>query len=273
MFNLGVIFMKVKFIFFSLTIVLILTSFAFSQDKKSKQAIKPILIGKDEMSGLDLPKVKLKAHPTREYFQKALFRGEELSIFILASETANNKIASFGIEEFVYFANGKADITMKDGSKISFLAQDYIFVPKGFAANWKNIGNKYHLELSVISRMRSDKKAVSKVKKPMLLDREKLAGIGLTKKSKTTYSDTLYSGLELEIVVEAEEPTEMGIVDSKREQFINVLSGKVTVQPQNGKAQTFHTGDFFVLPKGFTGSWKSVGANLFRTLRVMQVNK
>ncbi len=228
--------MKYKSVFLSLVIILLCITSAFSQDKTSKEVIKPIPIGKDEMSGLNLPKFKLKNHPKREYFQKLLFRGKELSVFILASETANNKIESFGIEEFVYFANSKADIEMKDGGKVSFLAQDYIFVPKGFSANWKNIGNKYHLELSVISNKRSDKKAVSKVKKPMLLNREILAGIGLTKNSKTTYRNTLYSGLELEIIAEAEESTEMKIVDSKREQFINVLSGKVTIQPKNGES-------------------------------------
>ncbi len=244
---------------------------AFSQSKEKKESIKPIPIGKDELSGFNIPRFKLKDHPKREYFQKRLYLGTELMVFVLASETANNKIESFPLEEFVYFANGKAEVDVKDVGKTSFLAHDYIFVPKGFSANWKNIGNKYHLELSVISRKRSAKEAVSKVKKPILLDREMLAGIGLTKTSKTTYKDILYKGLELEITAEAEESTEMEIVDSKREQFINVLAGKVTITPKNGKAQTFYTGDFFILPKGFTGNWKSSGANLFRTLRVMQV--
>ena len=136
----------------------------FSQDRKAEKIIEPIPIGKEELSGLNIPKFKLKEHPKREYFQKRLYLGSELMVFVLASETANNKIESFGIEEFVYFANGKAEIDMKDGGKLSFLAHDYIFVPKGFAANWKNIGNKYHLELSVISRKRSAKESSFKGK-------------------------------------------------------------------------------------------------------------
>ena len=262
--------MKNKFILSISIAVLLFSNAVFSQDKKdAEKIIEPILIGKDELSGLDIPKFKLKDHPDRDYYQKMFYVGEELMVFILASETANNKIESFPLEEFVYFANGKADIEMKDGGKINFLAGDYIFVPKGFAANWKNIGNKYHLELSVISRKRSDKEAVSKIKKPLLLDREVLAGIGLTKDSKTTYKNTLYSGLELEINVEAEESTEKEITKLEREQVINVLAGKVTITPKNAEPQTFYMGDFFILSKNFTGKWQSTGANLFRALRII----
>ncbi len=240
--------------------------------QEENQVPKPFPIDEKYLSGLDIPKFELKAHPEREYFQKRLYRGSELTVFILSSETADNAFESFPLEEFVYFLNGRADVTPKNEAQISFYPNDYIFVPKGFAGkSTNNGGNTYHLELSVISNRRTDSTQLSKPQKPFVLDKELLAGIGLTQISETLYRDELYSGVELQIITESEEATEKQISNSPKEQFIQVLNGKVTLTPTGAAPQTFYAGDFFILPKGFNGLWQSEGANLCRTLRVMQV--
>ena len=233
--------------------------------------IEPFKIEERTLSGLDIPKQKLKDHPNRDYFQKRIYKGSELSIYILSSETAVNEINSFPIDEFVFFMNGRADIQTAENNEFSFYSGDYIFVPKGFSGNWTNNGgNKYHLELSVISNKRADSSSTQKAQEPFLLDRELISGIGLTELTTKKFRNSLYSGVELEVLTESEEPCEKNIVNNGKEEFIHVLNGIVVIKPFNGKEQTFYKGDFFILPKGFTGSWKSEGQNLFRTLKVIQ---
>lgn len=242
-----------------------------AKEIKKDTLLAPFKINERLLSGLDIPKQVLKAHPEREYFQKRIYKGTELSVYILSSETAVNEISNFPIDEFVYFLNGRADISSKDGNAFSFFAGDYIFVPKGFSGKWTNNGgNKYHLELSVISNNRVENTSAMKAKIPFVLDRELISGIGLTTDVSRKYRDVIYSGAELEVVTESEEPCREEILDNQKEQFIHILNGIVTITPSEGHPQTFYKGDFFVLPKGFTGNWKSEGQNLFRTLKVVQ---
>ena len=161
---------------------------SFGQESSTKPVPEVLGIDRNVLSGLNIPRFKLPKTPEREYYQKRLFGGSDLSVFILSSATADNKIESFPIEEYVYYIQGKADINLASKEHITFLGGDHLFVPKGFKGVWKNSGgNLLHLELSVISTRRSKKDVVSKPKKPFLLDRLKLSGFGLTKISENEY--------------------------------------------------------------------------------------
>ena len=50
-------------------------------------------------------------------------------------------------------------------------------------------------------------------------------------------------------------------------QFVLVLSGKSVLIDDSGNAQTFLAGDYFVVPKGFTGIWEEHG--VYRELIVI----
>ncbi|MCB0490430.1 MAG: cupin domain-containing protein [Cyclobacteriaceae bacterium] len=249
-------------------VVLIAMSGALNAQSSNAIATEPFKIDDRFLSGLDIPQQKLSAFPEREYFQKTIYSGADLNVYILSSETAANDISSFPIDEFVYYISGRADVEPSGGARLSFSAGDYIFVPKGFSGKWTNNGNKYHLELSVISRRRADTTLSSQTKVPKLLNRELISGVGLTPQEDNKFSDVLHAGVELEIAAEAEEPTMKEIKDNAKDLFIHVLGGSLTLATAGGKTQTFYRGDFFVLPKGFTGTWVSEGQNLFRYLKV-----
>ncbi|PQJ77976.1 cupin domain-containing protein [Polaribacter porphyrae] len=257
---------------FTLTIIfaMILQLVSYSQNSKKDNEIKPFKIDSKYLSGLEIPQIKLKAHPNRKYFQKTIYSGKELSVFVLSSETALNKIKSFPIDEFVYYINGKAEVK-NDKQNTNFYAGDYLAVLKGFSGNWTNIGgNTYHLELSVISNRKSKKIATSKDIFPFLLNKDLLSGINLKKQDSVSFSNILYSGTELEIKTVSEKPNSRKISNNKKEEFIHILSGGVSITPLNGKLQTFYKGDFFILPKGFNGLWESKGNNLLRTIIVSE---
>lgn len=88
-------------------------------------------------------------HPERDYFQKTVYRGPQLSVFLLSSETVENEIDNFPIDEFVYYMNGRADIKAKEGVEYTFLGGDYIFVPQGFSGSWKSEGQNLFRTLKV----------------------------------------------------------------------------------------------------------------------------
>lgn len=44
------------------------------------------------------------------------------------------------------------------------------------------------------------------------------------------------------------------------EEFCAILAGKAILTDADGVAQTFVTGDAFIIPKGFTGSWETIEA-------------
>ncbi len=231
-----------------------------------------VQINREDLSGLNLDKIKLKDHPERDFYQKTIFRGKDLSVFILSSETAENDINSFPFEEFVIFMNGKAKVSPAKGQPYTFLPNDHILVPKGFSGVWTNYGgNDYHLELSVIANNRTEASKFSEPDKPFLLDKELLAGIGITKVGAKNYKDVLYNGIELVVTTESEQASTKQIVSFPSDQFVKVINGKVTIKAKNGDLQTFYSGDVFIMPKGFSGTWTSEGADLFRTIRVTSV--
>lgn len=244
---------------------------SFGQNTKDKNEIFPFKIDETYLSGLEIPKVKLKAHPNRDYFQKTIYSGSELSVYILSSATATNTIKSFPIDEFVYYINGKA-LVKNDTENRTFYSGDYLAVPKGFSGNWTNTGgNTYHLELSVISNKRSKEIDNAKHKFPFVLDKDLLSGIGITKEDSIHFKDVLYKGSDLEISTISEKSNTKTILKNSKEQFIHILVGKITLTSLSGKSVTFYKGDFFIIPKYFEGSWESEGQDFTRYLRVIQI--
>lgn len=42
------------------------------------------------------------------------------------------------------------------------------------------------------------------------------------------------------------------------EEFCAILAGKIILTDADGHAETFKTGDAFIIPKGFSGTWETV---------------
>ncbi len=239
-----------------------------NSESQNKTIITPVLLDKSILSGINLDSIKLKDQPDRAFFQKSLYQGSEISAYMISSQTATKYFKSFPLDEFVYLMNGKAKLRPKNAIPYEFNTGDYIVVNKGFNGNWKTIGgNKYHLELSVVSNKRSNQKNIQNNQIPFKIDNDLISGVN----DYEIENKIIYSGKELEITLEAEKPQSIQIINSKKEQFIHILSGMVKITPNEGNNKIFYTGDFFILPKGFNGKWQSEGHHLFRTLKVVSI--
>jgi len=108
---------------------------------------------------------------------------------------------------------------------------------------------------------------------PVGLDRDKIAGLGLTAIPPDAYKDiliggqlnmrvaTLFEGKELRAEVFESTPakTNHRTRPTDGDEFVHVLSGKLILTEPNGTAHEYHPGDSLVLPAGYAGTWEMLG--------------
>jgi hypothetical protein len=121
---------------------------------------------------------------------------------------------------------------------------------------------------------------------PVRLDRDKIAGVGLTAIPPDSYKDilvagelnmrvaTLFEGKELRASIFESTPakTNHRARPTDGDEFVYVLSGKLILTEPNGTVQEFRPGDSLVLPMGYTGTWEMQG-NYRELAVVMQKRK
>ena len=254
--------MKIK----TLTMVwlLFLTGLAEAQN----DPIVPVLLDRSVLSGVGLRKVDLKDEPEKDFYQKRLYRGEDISIYVVSTETWNNEFKNFGFDEFIYMYHGEAIVKPLNGKVQLFHSGDYFFAPKGYTGEWEiKAGNNLHYELSVISTERADPTITSENSEHQLFQKSTLSGAHIELKSGEKYGEILRKGVELTVSLRAEKPSEWKIEPAK-EMLIQLLSGQVTIKIPEGTERTFYSRDFFVIPKNLTGNWKSEGHGLVKYLTI-----
>jgi uncharacterized cupin superfamily protein len=108
---------------------------------------------------------------------------------------------------------------------------------------------------------------------PVTLDRDKIAGIGLTAIPPDAFQNilvsgelhmkvaTLFEGKELHVSIFESTPAKTN--HRKRptdvDEFVYVLSGKLILTETNGARHEYRPGDSLVLPVGYTGTWEMQG--------------
>ncbi|RNC87736.1 MAG: DUF861 domain-containing protein [Winogradskyella sp.] len=228
----------------------------------------PILLDKSVLSGVGLQKIELKAEPEKDFYQKQLYQGEDISIYVVSTETWNNDFKNFWFDEFIYMYHGEAIIKPQKGRTQLFHSGDYFFAPKGYTGEWEiKAGNHLHYELSVITTRRADSTIKSKNLEHLLFHKSLLSGAQIELDSNGKYIKTLKQGVELTINLKAEKPSTQDLKSSK-DTLVQLLSGQITITAIDGTKQTFYSNDFFVLPKGLLGSWKSDGHGLVKYLTI-----
>jgi len=233
---------------------------------QTNTSITPQIVPLDRsvLSGVDLIKIDMKNTPERKFYQKNLFRGDNLSVFVVGTQTWDSEMNNFPFDEFVYMYQGEAIVKPIDGPTQLFHAGDYFFAPKGFTGDWNiNSGDHLHYEFSVISTKRADSTKIKKDQNHLLFDRSKLSGVHINLDEQGFYEETLVIGAELTVKLKAEHPHTQK-KEPKSDLLIHILSGMVSVSDGNKDEQTFYAGDYFVLPKNSKVNWSSQGHGLVK---------
>ena len=255
-----------KNLLFSFFLVLIAQS-VFGQ---AKEEVSPILIEKSALSGMGLKQIQLQDEPDRAFFQKNIYRGEDLSVYVVSSQSWLGNMDNFSIDEYIYMLNGKARVKPEGGENQFFQTGDHFFATKGYTGEWEILaGNQYHYELSVITTQRAPEAKVSKTQLPQLLDKDRLSGTEIDLAS-GNYEEVLFLGDELKIMLKGEKPGKVSLKNPVQEQVIAVLSGQISLRTSQEETFTFYTGDFFIIPKGFQGEWISEGHGLLKYLSIQK---
>lgn len=115
---------------------------------------------------------------------------------------------------------------------------------------------------------------------PLALDKSKLAGQGLgdmplwppeiLKQGVESHrSHEFFAGQLVTLVYDADDGL-LEFNDYPFDEFVHVLNGTSVLTAAGGEPQEFSTGDFFIVPKGFNGTWEMRGN--FRELIIMEAN-
>ena len=108
---------------------------------------------------------------------------------------------------------------------------------------------------------------------PVTLDRDKIAGLGLTAIPPDSFQDilvagelhmrvaTLFQGKELHVSIFESTPakTDHRKRATDSDELVFVLSGKLILTEPNGTKHEYRPGDSLVLPAGYTGTWEMQG--------------
>ena len=242
-------------------------SVGFAQNDK-EEVVRPLSLDRSVLSGIGLKKIDFKDDPDKVFFQKNLYYGPELSVYVVSSGNTVNTMDPFPFDEFVYLLHGSATVASNPEKPATFYRGDYLFAPRGFRGTWEiNGGNHYHYEFSVITTKRGENE--SEYPEPFKLPVTDLAGLSIQLNDQGTYREVLAEGVEMRVSLQGESPRE-GIWEGP-ESVIHLLSGQVTLTDPDGASQTFYTGDFLVVPANYEGEWASDGHGLIKYLIVEKV--
>lgn len=255
--------MKIKSLLFVFYVLTAQTAFA---QGAAETALKPILLDKSTLSGAGLQKLESKEEPEKDFYQKNLFRGQDISVYLVSTESWINKLDDYPFDEFAYMMHGEALIKPNTGPIQVFHSGDYFFAPKGYTGEWEiRAGDHLHYELSVITTRRSTLEG-NKEDKHVLFDRGLLSAVDMTFNSNGSYRQVLQKGVELTVSLHGVKNQTKSFVTSG-DKLIQLLAGQVTFKHEDGD-QTFYTGDFFVIPTNCKGEWIFEGHGFVKYISV-----
>ena len=227
-----------------------------------------VAISREDLAGENLTPAIQAGETDTSYYQQKAYDGTDFVIYLVAIKNRTNEFQRFPIEEFIFWADGKAIVEPDDEQPFTIQASDYFIQPKGFKGKFNFVsGDEPHLELAMVSKKRADSASVSPMTKAMIIESNILSG---SSELHAGEEALIYSGAELHVNLVRHR--ERLFADNEKERLIHLLSGTLTMK-SNGVEMKFYPGDFFVIPKGFSGTWKSDSFRTLRAIEVMQVDE
>jgi|GEM_PF-5005079 len=237
-------------------------SFAIMQNTLAQDSPSIYKISTELLAGEGLAKME-QSDPSRKVYQRKVYDGEDIAVFMVAIGTGiTNEFQGFPMEEFIFWMNGKALVEPAGEDSFPIYSGDYFIQAKGFHGKWNfiDIGG-LHLELALIAKNRPDSTFKSPMTKALVIDRDILSGVTMPA------DGVIYEGPELTLKV----LTSIALIEKvSRERMIHVLNGVLTITTKDKIESYYHPGDFFIIPKGFDGTFST---NSLQELRVLEVFK
>ena len=251
--------MKTQLIIWSMIVLLVHNTQAQQTHENAQSIYK---IPPELLAGEGLDSIP-QQDTTRTVFQKLVYSGQDLAIFMVAIGTGiTNEFKGFPLEEFIFWANGKAVVEPEGEEPFDVNTGDYFVQAKGFNGKWNfvDIGG-VHLELALIAKHRPDSTVTSSISHAQVLDKDMLSGVTVPENRK------VYEGVEITVNL-INEPSQL--INVSQERMLHVLNGVLTVTGPDAVEQKYYPGDFLVVQEGYQARWSS---NSLQQLRVLELYK
>ena len=249
---------------FGIGAICLFCSIPLPAQQQEKENLEIYKVPRTLLAGEGLNSIKQK-DPERTVYQKKIYDGNELAMYIIAIGTGiTNEFKSFPLEEFIFWMNGKAKIEPVGEEPFEIQTGDYFVQAKGFNGKWNFIDNGgLHLELSIIAKNRPNSTIKSPITRALVIGRDMISGVSQV----TNDSEIVYRGAELNVNVIHSKS--MKFENVEHEKAFHVLRGVMTITNRiSNSEQDLYPGDFFVIPQGFQGDWTS---DSLQDLRVVEV--
>ena len=236
---------------------ILVTQLSWAQEQKEKPKI--VKIPASLLAGEGLTNIP-QEDSTRTVYQELVYSGVDLAVFMVAIGTGiTNEFDGFPLEEFIFWANGKAVVEPVGETPFSVHTGDYFIQAKGFRGKWNfiDIGGP-HLELALIAKHRPDSTFKSPMSKAMVLDRDLLSGVSKPKNGR------IYEGPELTVNLLTEASQ---FEKASQERMLHILNGTLTILSKDGP-EKYLPGDFLVIPADYECAFETSSIQKIRVLEV-----
>ncbi|MEK9542584.1 MAG: cupin domain-containing protein [Luminiphilus sp.] len=221
---------------------------------------------------------------TNQHWQKVLHEGEFVVALYEAMPAVIDIAEPYPYDEYVRVLEGSVVLTSSGGERQSYEAGDAFLVPVGWTGTWE-MPTRFR-ELIIVDRngweavesmiatlfgADSESRRGQTSVLPLLTSSLKRAPLedlppwpqevvlsGASKHGQKV----LHSGNVVAALYGAEAARLSVGEPFPYDEYVLVLSGEVTLTSNSGESQTFGTGDSFLVPKGWTGTWDMPGRYL-----------
>jgi len=230
---------------------------------EEEKAITPISVDPKILSGQELVRVFSSADPERELYQNQIYRGTDISVYVVATESKMATWDSYSITEFISVLNGQARVQPQGKVSQYYKTGDMFCVPRGFQGEWETQGgSEYLMELSVIATYPRDT-SENVLSDPKAVSRDLFSGIH----DDSLARETIFSDKELTLEITEEKPSINRAYTQEHDELIKIIAGALTIYIGK-ESYEYYPGEFIILPKGLKGVWKSAGLDVLRLARV-----
>lgn len=182
-------------------------------------------------------------------------------------------LKDFSVDQYMTLLSGKVEVTDNNGRTQKFGPGDSLIIPRGFAGTWKNLSPIRIIAIHHYTDRPMANPEITRVDPGALktapeTDAENTDDLKIVAgKPKNSFAQ-IYKSADGRFTAG---PSTLGtatatLTNFKVNQFMTLLAGEVEVTDKNGKIQKFGPGDSFVIPKGFSGTWKDLSPIRFQAV-------
>jgi uncharacterized cupin superfamily protein len=201
-------------------------------------------------------------------------RDGRLIIGLAQYDPVGLSLSSWPVDEFMYFLEGRLEIADRSGTRVIYGPGDAIVMPFGFNGTWKQLTPISKIAIgyeppaaartppssavAIRNVLGSALRGTESSMRPVQAWSPYLKVVGPTH-AKYVEVPVFRSGDGLlEVHMKRFEAVTLELMQWPVDEFMHLIKGQVEITTPTGHRERLRAGDSFVLPKGFSGTWRQL---------------